>query len=63
MLEEVLSRERVKAALSLQLMEKSNRPLHYWADTFREKRPRTKRWFILQAEKEGTRAGRRGQRT
>lgn len=57
MLEKVLCRERVKAALSLQLMEKSNRPLRYWADAFREKRPGTKRYFILQAEKEGTRAG------
>lgn len=43
---------RLKAALSLQLMEKTNRPLHYYANMFREKRPGTKMFF-----KEGTKAG------
>lgn len=56
-LEKVLCRETPQAALSLQLMEKTNRPLCYCANTFREKRPGTKRFFVLQGEYGGTKAG------
>lgn len=41
---------RITAALAVQLMEKSNGPLCYRADMFRQKGPGTKSFLILQAE-------------